>query len=165
MKIDPKQIQLIHIAQAQLGLDDDAYRAIIAGRTDGKKSSSRDLTYDEADAVITYMVRQGFKIKEKFVQGERAAKRRWRSGKRPANVVCLASHDQLNMINTLAGKIHWRVENGFQRWMKKYIKIDRITTDDEASAVIEGLKGMLDNQDDRHSRVGGNPGDQDANNG
>jgi hypothetical protein len=54
---------------------------------------------------------------------------------------------QLNMINALAGKIRWRVEDGFQRWMKKYIKIDQIRTDDEACMVIEGLKGMLINQD------------------
>jgi hypothetical protein len=51
------------------------------------------------------------------------------------------------MINALAGKIRWRVEDGFQRWMKKYIKIDQIRTDDEACKVIEGLKGMLINQD------------------
>jgi len=146
-KIDAKQKQLIHIAQAQLGLDDESYRAIIAGRTEGKKTSSRDLTYDEATAVIDYMVKQGFKIKEKFTGRERDTKRRWRSGKRPANVYCLASHDQLKMINALAGQIQWRAENGFQRWMKKYIKIDRITTDLEASDVIEGLKGLLDNQE------------------
>ena len=50
------------------------------------------------------------------------------------------------MVNALAGQIHWRKEDGFHLWMKKYIKIDRIKTEEEASAVIEGLKGMLENQ-------------------
>ena len=146
-KIDPKQIQLIHIARTQLGLTDENYRAVIAGRTQGKKDSSRDLTYGEATAVIDYMIRLGFKIKQKYVAREKAIKRAWRSGQRPANVYCLASQDQLNMVNALAGKIQWRVQDGFHRWMKKYIKIDRIKTEDEARYVIEGLKGMLVNQD------------------
>lgn len=156
MKIDPKQIQIIHIAQAQLGLSDENYRAIIAGRSDGKKSSSGDLTYDEASAVIDYMVRMGFRIKAKYVAREKAAKRaQHRKGKVAGNLLVLASHEQLNMVNSLAGKIQWRLEDGFQRWMKKYIKIDRIKTEDEASAVIEGLKGMLANQEWREDHVTG----------
>lgn len=145
--IDPKQIQLIHIAQAQLGLSDEKYRAIIAGRTNGKKESSRDLSYAEATAVIDYMIRQGFRITSKYVSREQAAKRaQRRKGKVAGNLVILASFDQLKMINALAAKIQWRFSDGFQRWMKKYMKIDRIKTEDEASAVIEGLKGMLINQ-------------------
>jgi hypothetical protein len=31
--------------------------------------------------------------------------------------------------------------------MKKYMRIERIKTDDEACKVIEGLKGMLANQE------------------
>jgi len=144
--IEPVQLQLIHIAKKQCGLDDIVYREIIAAQTKGKKSSSKDLTYFEADAVINYMVRQGFKIKEKFTQRERDSKRRWRSGQRPANVVCLPSRDQLNMIDALASKIAWKFEDGFFRWMKKYHKTDRIITGKQAEAVIEGLKKMLDHQ-------------------
>lgn len=155
--IDAKQIQLLHIAKVQLCLDDDNYRAIISGRTKGKKQSSKDLTYFEADTVINYMVRLGFKIKSKYISREETAKRRLRrSGRCTGNVFCLATHDQLAMINALAGKIQWRVKDGFFLWMKKYIKIDRIRTDDEACAVIEGLKGLLDHQID---------GDGQCNNG
>jgi hypothetical protein len=148
---DNKQKQLIHIAKDQLGLDDDHYRAIIEGKTNGKKDSAADLTYFEADAVINFFIKGlGFKIKEKYTAKERAAKkycmRRWKQG-RPANVYCLASHDQLNMISGLAGQIKWRVEDGFHHWMKKYMRIERIKTDDEACKVIEGLKGMLANQE------------------
>jgi phage gp16-like protein len=148
MKIDSKQIQLIHIARKQLGLTDENYRAIISGRSQGKKESSRELTYQEADAVINYMIRLGFRIKAKYVAREQAAKRALlRKGRAAGNLFILASQEQLNMINALAGKIRWRFEDGFQRWMKKYIKIDMVRTDDEACKVIEGLKGMLVNQD------------------
>ena len=145
--IDAKQKQLIHIAQGQLRLSEESYRAIIGGRTKGRKSSSKDLTYFEADAVINYMVTLGFKIKSKHVAKEHAAKQPCREHRtrRPENLYCLASRDQLQMINVLAGKIKWKVEDGFRRWLKKYIKIDQIKTDDEASDVIEGLKGMLAN--------------------
>ena len=147
-KIDAKQIQLIHIAKAQLMLDDASYRAIISGHTLGKKTSSTDLTYAEADAVINYMIRQGFRIKQKYVGREQAAKRaQRRKGRAAGNLFILASQEQLNMINALAGKIRWRFEDGFQRWMQKYIRIDMVRTDDEACKVIEGLKGMLINQD------------------
>lgn len=147
MKIDPKQIQLIHIAKSQLGLTEANYRAIIAGRSSGKKESSADLTYAEADAVIDYMIKQGFRIKAKYTARVNAAKRAQRSrGRAAGNLLVIASQDQLNMINTLAGKIQWRVEDGFHRWMKKYIKIDLVKTDDQACRVIEGLKGMLDNE-------------------
>lgn len=149
--IEPKQNQLIHIAKAQLFLSEDKYRSIIEGQNKRGKTSSADLTYFEADAVINYFIKTlGFKIKEKYTAKERAAKkysmRRWRAGK-PSNIYCLATHDQLNMISALATQIKWRVEDGFHRWMKRYMRIERIKTDDEACKVIEGLKGMLANQE------------------
>lgn len=153
--IDAKQIQLIHIAQTQLCLSDDNYRSIIAAQTKGKKHSSKDLTYFEADAVINYFVKTlGFKIKSNYIRTAGAARRaywhpanaRRSSGQTPSNVFVLPSRDQLEMINTLAGKITWKVEDGFQRWLKKYIKTDRIKTADQASRTIEGLKGLLAHQ-------------------
>lgn len=146
MKIDPKQIQLIHIARAQLGLTDENYRAIIAGRTQGKKESSRDLTYAEADAVINYMITQGFVIKQKYVTRERGAWRRKRQRHLPPDVVLLPTIDQMEMIEALAKKITWRFSDGYERWRKKYMKINRIITADQACAVIEGLKGLLAHQ-------------------
>lgn len=156
MQADAKQKQLIHIAKSQCGLSDVEYRDLIAGHNPRGKESSSDLTYAEADAVINYFVKTlGFKIKEKYTAKERAAKkysaRQWRKGK-PSNVYCLATHDQLNMISSLATQIKWRVQDGFHRWMKKYMRIERIKTDDEACKVIEGLKGMLKNQHTNNSR-------------
>lgn len=151
MKADNKQIQIIHIAKSQCGLSDEDYQAVIAGRTQGRKTSSRDLSYAEASDVINYFMKTlGFKIKEKYTAKERAAKkycmRRWKQG-RPSNVYCLATTDQLNMVSALAGQIKWRVQDGFHHWMKKYMRIERIKTDDEACKVIEGLKGMIANQE------------------
>ncbi len=154
--VDAKQKQLIHIAKTQLGLSDVNYRTIIEAQTKGKKNSSKDLTYFEADAVINYFVKKlGFEIQSNYIRTSGAARRaRWqkiykpqRIGKTPTNLFILPSPDQLEMIDALVKKIAWRFEDGYDRWMKKYMKIDRIKTDDDACKVIEGLKGMLYNQD------------------
>jgi len=146
--IDATQMKLIHIAQSQLGLPEDDYRMIIESQTKGKKQSSKELTYVEADRLINYFKTLGFKIKAKKSRTRPArVERQWRRAKRDySNVYVLPSKDQLNMIETLKDKISWRVEGGFKLWLAKYMKIDRIKTDQEAEKVIEGLKGMLDHQ-------------------
>lgn len=155
MQADAKQKQLIHIAKAQCHVPDDQYRSIIAGRTQGKKTSCKDLTYDEADQVIDYFVKNlGFKIKSSYIRtaGEYRRKR-WayansrRSGNKPlpGNVVAFPSPMQLDMIATLSAQVAWKFADGYQRWLAKYLKISRITTSAQAQRCIEGLKGMIKN--------------------
>lgn len=156
-KIDGKQIQLIHIARAQLSLPENEYREIIAAQTKGKKQSSKDLTYFEADAVINYFVKTlGFKIQSNYIRTAGAARReRWAHAnarrataqQRPNNLFVMPSADQIKMINALAGQVAWKVKGGFHLWMKKYYKINMVKTDVEASNVIEGLKKLLDHQE------------------
>lgn len=135
--IEPIQIQLIHIAAAQLGLSRNDYEAAISAQTKGKKSSSKDLTYFEADGLIDYFKTLGFKIK-------RSPARRAR--KASGNCVFLVSPEQARMIASLSGKIAWRFADGYQRWLVKYLKIDRIATTAQASRAIEGLKNLLKHQ-------------------
>jgi len=150
--IESKQIQLIHIQKAQLGLSEEDYRTIILAQTKNKKDSSKTLTYFEADALITYCSKTlGAKIKSNYIRTSGAARRgRWQTAndrrstrQNPGNVFVLPTRDQLNMIDALAGKIVWRVEGGFQLWMKKYLKIDRVKSLEDGQRVIEGLKKML----------------------
>ncbi len=154
-KIEPVQVRMIHVAVGQLGLSDDIYRAIIAGRTQGKKTSCKELTYDEADQVINYFVKNlGFKIKSSYIRtaGEYRRKR-WayansrRSGNKPlpGNVVAFPSPMQLDMIATLSAQVAWKFADGYQRWLAKYIKTDRVRTAAQAQRAIEGLKGMIKN--------------------
>jgi hypothetical protein len=161
--IEAKQIQLIHIAQAQLCLSDDNYRGIIAAQTKGKKTSSKDLTYFEADAVINYFVKTlGFKIKSNYIRTAGAARRaywhpanaRRNTGPLPGDVYVICSPAQFDQINFLIEKIAWKVEGGYWLWLKKYIKIDRVKTADQASRTIEGLKGLLAHQGDKNGEMG-----------
>lgn len=152
--IEPVQIRLIHIAKAQLSLSEDEYRQIIGAQTKMKKWSSKDLTYFEADGLINYFKTLGFKIRSNYIRTSGAARRsRWqpanarrRARQNAENVVLMPSRDQMEMIDVLKKKISWRVEDGYQRWLRRYMKIERILTADQASKAIEGLKGLLRHQ-------------------
>jgi hypothetical protein len=141
---------MIHTAVAKLSLSDDEYRDILQGHF--KVSSSTELNYFQASKLIDYFKTLGFKIpkRKRFTPGT-PSKQDYISiprKNRPPNVFVLPSRDQLEMVDALAGKIKWLVEDGFQRWLQKYFKITKIKTEWEASNVIEGLKKMLDHQID-----------------
>lgn len=53
----------IHIAKKDLGLDDDTYRSIIARHGEGK-TSSRDLTIAQMDAVLREFTGKGWQPKQ-----------------------------------------------------------------------------------------------------
>lgn len=56
-----REIGLIKMGQAQLGLDDHTYRRMLASLCDGKTSAS-DLTWQQRQAVIQHMKNSGFRI-------------------------------------------------------------------------------------------------------
>jgi hypothetical protein len=149
--IEPIQVQLIHIAKTQLGLSREEYEAAIMGQTKGKKQSSKELSYFEADGLINYFKTLGFKIQSSYIRTSGAARRaRWqpandrrRARKNPGNVVMMPSKEQLTMIGVLAKKVPWRLADGYRRWLTERMKIERIVTSEQAIKVIEGLKGLL----------------------
>jgi phage gp16-like protein len=67
----------IHIAKKQMGLDDDTYRTIIARHGNGK-TSSRDLTITQMDAVLREFTVKGWSPKPSKSKG--AAKRKLATG-------------------------------------------------------------------------------------
>ncbi|MDP3012685.1 MAG: hypothetical protein Q8M92_00490, partial [Candidatus Subteraquimicrobiales bacterium] len=62
------------------------------------------------------------------------------------NIIQLVSPQQLAKIEHLKADIKWHVHDGYQRWLKKYLKKDRIATSREANNVIEAMKGMRERQ-------------------
>jgi hypothetical protein len=141
--IEPIQIQLIHIAKAQLGLSEDDYRQIIGAQTKGKKQSSKELTYFEADGLINYFKTLGFTVKSHYNRGRKEARIARRGGK---NVISLPSPEEMGMIEALKAKVHWRFEDGYERWLSKYMRIERVMTAPDAYRVIEGLKKLIQHQ-------------------
>lgn len=139
------QRQLIGMACSHLGISRDDKKAMILERY-GQESAS-DISFADAEELIDEFVAKGFVIKSK--------KRRYLSRRRPipggqkrksGNMVALASQAELAKIDALAGLVSWRVENGMARWMKKRFGINEVRTAGDALKVIEGLKGMFENQ-------------------
>lgn len=130
-QINKKQIQLIHIAKIQLGLSDEEYRSILMERYRGCFGSCKDLSYDEATDLINYFKTLGFKITKRYKRRELSP-----------NVIALVSEQQLRLIEHLKADIRWHVHDGFYRWIKAFLKKDKIITSKDAFKVIEALKAM-----------------------
>lgn len=104
------ELAQIHIAKVQLGLDDDAYRAILVKVTG--KTSSKDLTWQGRKALLDHFKKIGFKVKAK-------------AASRPAPVV---AKDR----QALIGKIEAQLAEAGKPWIyadamaKRICKVDRI---------------------------------------
>lgn len=162
MKIAANQIKILHTAISQLGLSDDTYRDILHGHYG--VDSCKSLTYTQASQLIDHFKTLGFRIKS--VGRDRRSRR---STARAANVVALPSREQYALIDQLKVQIKWQYQDGFKRWLAKYLKVSRIATSAQAQRAIEGLKGMIKNQNMDYSdnNVGRDPlsaphGDGDA---
>lgn len=129
---DKKQLQLIHIAKTQLALDDETYRETLEYRYN--VSSSKDLTYNQASNFIGFLSEKGFKFKKK-VKPLKA--------KKADNVIELATPRQHKLIEVLKGNIIWKVENGYELYIKKRLKINKVITKQDAFKVINALKAVL----------------------
>ncbi len=129
--VDKKQLQLIHIAKNQLGLDDDTYRDTLQYRY--SVSSSKELSYNQASNFIGFLSEKGFKLKKK-----RALK-----VKKSSNVIELATPRQHKLIEVLKKNIIWEYEDGYKLYIKKRLKIDKVITKEDAFKVINALKGIL----------------------
>lgn len=138
MKITKKQTQLLHIGKTFLGLPDSQYRLMLS---EYWVKSSVDLTYQEASELLNKMVKMGFKIITK--RYERRAKSREH---RAENIIQMVSPQQLAKIEHLRADVRWYVHDGYQRWLRKWLKKEKIQTGKDAFRVIEGLKGMLSRQ-------------------
>ena len=137
ISIAKKQIQIIKIAQQQLGIDDTTYREMLFNNF--RVKSCTKLSHDQANALIGMMKKKGFRIKSSKSKGKRFPRE---SG----NVVRLASQAEFEKINALSKLINWRVKDGLTRWLAKRFSIKRVRTAQEAYQAIEGLKKMFENQ-------------------
>jgi len=114
------------------------------------KSSSSDLTSDQAGHFIAEFEKKGFVIKPKKGQAK-AIPPRTKFNKPIArigtNVVVLVNQDERDKIAAVAGLIEWRVDNGLQLFLEKRMRIreGKVRTSAEAYLAIEGLKKMFEN--------------------
>lgn len=152
--INKTQIQLIHIAKAQLGISDNDYRILLMERYPNCFGTCKDLSYDEASDLINYFKSKGFKIVTKRY-GRGTSPRAQKGQYAPTNIIQLASKQQLAKIEHLRADIRWHVHDGYFRWLRKWLKKEKIQTGKDAFRVIEGLKGMLSRQQSKYQSIKG----------
>jgi hypothetical protein len=142
-RIGKKQIVLIHLAKAQLGLSGEEYRALLLQRYPGCFTGScLELSYQEAHDLIEHFKSLGFKVKKKA------------RPKTPPGIPKMVHRNDgiMKRIDHLKADISWHVHDGYERFLKKRFGIERIKTTKEAAKVIEALKAMKARQQGAGSR-------------
>ncbi|MBE0598328.1 MAG: regulatory protein GemA [Desulfuromonadales bacterium] len=149
--IAAKQIQIVKLAQKELGLDDDTYRELLEEMF-GVRSCT-ELSVDQANELIDELQKKGFHLQTRKAYRP-APPPRTGSLRRPAgaprgkgNLVALASAEEIDKVMAVAGLIEWRFANGLQRFLDRRLGISggRVRTAGEAYRAIEGLKKMFEN--------------------
>ncbi len=133
--ISKSQIRAIKCRQRAMGFDDDTYRGMLRERY-GVESCTR-LTMAEGHDLIDYLYGGPKPTKRRHVR---------RPAETPAagggNVVQLPTPLQQKLIGALANEIAWETGDGYRRWLKRLLGLDRVRSARDASRVIEGLKGL-----------------------
>lgn len=134
--IDKTQVKLIHVAKSHLKMPDEDYRALLSERY--WAHSCKDLTYDEATNLLKHMQTMGFKIITKRHQQRKSL---------PPGIDQLPSGEIMRMIDHLKADVQWRIRpDGYERWLRKFLGVDRPRTMREAQKIVEALKGMKTRQ-------------------
>ncbi|MEW6670202.1 MAG: phage protein GemA/Gp16 family protein [Thermodesulfobacteriota bacterium] len=147
-----KQRQLIAIGCSRVGIDADTRHEMLMERF-GVDSSTK-LTRVQAALFLKELASRGFKIQGSGAGGQGSAgagdqgpgKVSRKIRRTAGNVVRIASREQSDKIAAVAALIRWEVADGYDRWLKKRMGLDRIRTAYDAWRVIEGLKKLFENQ-------------------
>jgi len=124
--ISSKQKALIHIAKAQLGMDDETYRDIL--RVHGGAESSKYLDDLGCERVMKQFAALGFRRKKR---------------RKAPDLSILATEGQRKVLYHLMEDLNWTVKRllGFVFKMAGKEHVETLTRE-EASKCIEGLKKM-----------------------
>lgn len=134
--IRPKQIQMIHIAKGQLGLNNDTYRDVLHAMFGAV--SSKDLSAVQADELLDEFKKRGFKIVSRHPRPARRPK-----GK---NVVHLASTQEIDKLNAVAALVKWKSRSGLRDFLSARMNITSVRTSREVYLAIEAVKKLFENQ-------------------
>ena len=138
-EITNAQKKCIKMAQRRLGMDDEDYRAMLDAQF-GVRSCTR-LSRRQAHRLIMHLH-----------AGKATDKDRTRRPiKNPAKprqvdadgtVVTLPTPKQYQFLHDLEREVAWDHADGYRRWLKTCLGLEKVRTRNEASQVIQGLKGL-----------------------
>jgi len=141
-----RELALIHIGADALGLDEDAYRAMIEKVTD--KTSAADLTAAERGKVIEYLKGSGFHPEEKRMGETERRIRRWTrefkaKGYRPQHAYIRALWQHLGALGEFYDP-HWE-SIGIDRFVYSQHGVALLAwlPPNKCNEVIEALKSWI----------------------
>jgi phage gp16-like protein len=131
-----RRLGIVHIAKVQLGLDDDAYRALLQ-RVTGKRSA-RSLSEGELGRVIDEMRSKGFTPKRSTA----------RSDKRHVRLI-FALWNELRA----AGKLREPERSALRSFVRRMTGVEdpEWLSPKQANVVIEALKAWLRRKETNHA--------------
>ena len=141
--ITPAQVKSIHVALHRLGLGDAEYRALLK---DWNVTTCKDLSRRQASDLLARLGRP-----LASPPGEKPKPETRRRISNPADqppqedgdgVIRLPTNAQRALIRDLSAEIAWRSADGFRRWLKLSLGLDRILTRADAARAIDGLRGL-----------------------
>lgn len=125
-------VQLLHVGRSKLGMDEETYRSLIGNVSkDPARTSSKDLSLQEMEIVLTRMQQAGFSVKPRRPQTRK-----------------LADDEQSKLIRHLwlrlheLGAVRDPSEQAMASFVSRQTKIQALQwlSSAQASRVIEGLK-------------------------
>ena len=125
-----KKRQAIHVQRRQLGMEDDAYRALLQ-RVAGVTSSADLMTQEKADAVLDEMKRFGAPVHRPLTGPQ---KKMWSLWQQLAD----------------AGRVRDRRMSALLAWVKRQAHVDALAflTSAQEYALIEALKSWLERKEE-----------------
>ena len=136
--ITPAQIRAVHAALTRRGIDDDTYRAMLAGHFEA--ASCKELTAAQANELLNLLNKGRRRSPDKPPRRRQPIKNPAPTPPVDGKIIHLPSRAQLALIEQLCEEIEWRLS--YKAWLKKSQGLTAVRTTTEASGVIQGLKKM-----------------------
>ena len=131
------QIKSIHVALSRQGIDDDTYRLML--HNNYGVGTCKDLTRRQASDLLT---RLGRSTSPPARRRQRIKNPATKPVANASGVAYLATPAQRQLIDAIAAEIRWECADGYKRWLKVSLGLDRVRTQSDAARVINGLKGL-----------------------
>jgi len=131
LPITRSQVRAVQTARRRAGHDDDAYHGILKDRYG--ITSTLDLKRGQATELLLSF---GRKLPPRTKQPKPTKDSH-------GNITAMITRPQQSLIDHLASEVSWYQNEGFDNWLARCLKLDhRPRTKEQASDVIEGLKGL-----------------------
>ena len=130
------QVRAIHVAIARHGIDDDDYRARL--RAGWAVTTSKALTRRQASQLLHELqVPMPAAVRKEHPPPRRRSRRPADGG-----ALRMVSPEQRALIEALAAEIAWREPDGYRRWLRRNMSLERVASAEQAARVIQGLLAM-----------------------